>query len=120
VTEDDETHLLASESPHRQGDLVLYDHFKHLTTLALLMLGGMLTLSQTEAGRSLKLPGIIVVVAVVTIAGVLAFGGATEIARSHFHGDAPKRLDFYRKTAPAVLSLGVGMFLYLFVKALGE
>ena len=117
---DDETHLLASQAPYRQGDLVLYDYFKHLTTLSLLILGGVLTLSQTDEGAEMKLPTLLMVVGVVTLAGVVSFTGSGEIARAHFHGEPPKRVDLYRKAAPAILSLGVGMFLFLFGKALGK
>ena len=120
MSEDDESNLLASEAPHRQGDLILYDYFKHLTTLSLLILGGILTLTQTARGAELKLPGVLVVVGVVTLAGVLSFSGSGEIARAHFHGEQPKRIDLYRKIAPVILSLGVGMFLFLFTKALGQ
>jgi hypothetical protein len=115
----DDDNLLASEAPqHRQGDLVLYDYFKHLTTLSLLVLGGILTVSQTAKGAAMKAPGVMMVAAVVTLAGVISFSAASEIARAHYHGDRPKRLDLYRKSAPVILSLGVGMFLFLFQKAL--
>jgi hypothetical protein len=117
---DDESNLLASEAPRRQGDLLLYDYFKHLTTLSLLVLGGILSLSQTERGAQLKLPGVLLVVAVVALAGVISFSGSSEIARAHYQGDAPKRVDFYRKSAPAILSLGVGMFLFMFQKVLAR
>ncbi len=115
----DDDNLLASEAPqHRQGDLILYDYFKHLTTLSLLVLGGILTISQTAKGAAMKAPGVMVVAGVVTLAGVISFSAASEIARAHYHRDEPKRLDFYRKSAPVILSLGVGMFLFLFQKVL--
>ncbi|HYW15648.1 MAG TPA: hypothetical protein VE891_05790 [Allosphingosinicella sp.] len=117
---DDETNLLASQAPHRPGDLVLYDYFKHLTTLSLLVLGGVLTLSQTDRGGEMKLSTLLMVVAAVTLAGVVSFSASGEIARAHFHGEEPKRVDLYRKVAPAILMLGVGMFLFLFGKALGK
>jgi hypothetical protein len=120
VSGDDEGHLLASERPHRQGDLVLYDYFKHLTTLSLLVLGGILTLSQTDRGAEMKLGTVLVVVGVVTFAGLVSFSACGEIARAHFHGEEPKRVDLYRKAAPMILLLGVGMFLFLFGKALGK
>lgn len=107
------------DAPRRPGDLLLYDYFKHLTTLSLLVLGGILTLAQTKGGSEMKLPGVLIVVGVVTLAGVISFSGSGEIARAHFHGETPKRVDLYRKAAPAVLSVGVGMFLFLFRKALG-
>lgn len=117
---DDESNLLASETPNRPGDLILYDYFKHLTTLSLLVLGGILTLSQTARGAEMKLSTVLLVVGVVTLAGVTSFTASGEIATAHFHGERPKRMDLYRKVAPALLSLGVGMFLYLFGKALGQ
>jgi hypothetical protein len=119
MSDDDENNLLASEAPQvRQGDLVLYDYFKHLTTLSLLVLGGILTISQTEKGALMKAPGVMIVAGVVVLAGVISFSGSGEIARAHFHGDRPKRVDLFRKAAPVILSLGVGMFLFLFQKAL--
>ncbi len=120
MSEDDEGNLLASEAPHRQGDLVLYDYFKHLTTLSLLILGGILTLSQTDRGAGMKLQTVLMVIGVVTLAGVVSFTASGEIARAHFHGEEPKRVDLYRKVAPAILCLGVGMFLFLFGKALAR
>ncbi|HEX9948330.1 MAG TPA: hypothetical protein VGA98_12375 [Allosphingosinicella sp.] len=120
MSDHDEGNLLASEAPNRQGDLILYDYFKHLTTLSLLILGGILSLTQTARGAEMKLPTVLMVVGVVTFAGVISFSASGEIARSHFHGDQPKRIDLYRKAAPAILSLGVGMFLFLFGKALGK
>lgn len=120
MSEGDENNLLASEAPHRQGDLVLYDYFKHLTTLSLLILGGILTLSQTAQGGEMKLRTVLMVVAVVTLAGFLSFSASGEIARAHFHGEKPRRVDLYRKAAPAILLLGVGMFLFLFGKALDK
>jgi hypothetical protein len=120
VSDDEENNLLASRAPHRQGDLVLYDYFKHLTTMSLLILGGILTLTQTDRGSEMKLPTVLMVVGVVTLAGVISFTGSGEIARAHFQGQEPKRVDLYRKAAPAILSLGVGMFLFLFGRALGK
>jgi hypothetical protein len=120
VSGNEEDNLLASERPHRQGDLVLYDYFKHLTTLSLLILGGVLTLSQTDQGAEMKLPTVLMVVGVVTLAGVISFSASGEIARAHFHGEEPKRVDLYRKAAPMILLLGIGMFLFLFGKALGR
>jgi surface polysaccharide O-acyltransferase-like enzyme len=120
VSGDDADRLLASEAPHRQGDLVLYDYFKHLTTMSLLVLGGVLTLSQTDKGAEMKLATLLMVVGVVTLAGLVSFSASGEIARAHFHGEEPKRIDLYRKAAPMLLLLGVGMFLFLFGKALGR
>jgi hypothetical protein len=116
---DDNEALLASEAPqNRQGDLILYDYFKHLTTLSLLVLGGILTLSQTAKGAAMKPTGMMMVVGVVVLAGITSFSGSGEIARAHYKGDRPKWLDLYRIGAPMILSIGVGMFLFLFNKAL--
>ena len=118
MSDDDDT-LLASEAPrNRQGDLVLYDYFKHLTTLSLLVLGGILTISQTAKGAAMKPTGMMIVVGVVVLAGIFSFSGSSEIARAHYQGDQPKWLELYRKGAPLILSVAIGMFLFLFNKAL--
>ena len=119
MSDDDDNILLASEAPRRPGDLVLYDYFKHLTTLALLVLGGILTLALSEEA-DLKRADVLIVLAVVSFAGITSFSGASEIARAQFQGNDPKRIELYRKAAPAILSIGIGMFLMTFTKVLGE
>ena len=67
-------------------------------------------------------PGVWVVSAVIVLVGfaaLMAFSGTSEVVRQKATGKAQgKWLTFYRTGAPIALSLGVGAFLYLFLKGL--
>ena len=116
---EDEGDLLKIERDDTAGHLVLYDFFKHLTTVALLMLGGVLTIAQMSDRSDVKLPILIAVIALVAIGGGISFMGTSEIARASFAGEkvSPK-LETYRKIVPAMLSFGVGIFIAMVVDAL--
>jgi hypothetical protein len=103
----------------RDGELLLYDFFKHLTSLALLTLGGVLIVIQDVDPKDVKPFMVIIDIVFISLSGILAFSGSSEIARARFTGVAPTRsLDFLRKAAPALLTIGVGMFLAMFVDSL--
>ena len=99
------------------GEALLYDYFKHLTQLSLFSLGGVLALAGPAHGGRWLLIGALVVIG---SSALISFSGAGEIVRTRFHGKPTARyLDFYRISAPLLLSLGLGIFLYLFIKTLG-
>lgn len=101
-----------------EGEALLYDYFKHLTSLCLFSLGGVLAMVDTVKGTApIKL---IVIVIVIGLAAICSFGGAAEIVQARFKGKPLSRyLNFYRLASPILLSFGLGMFLWLFTKALG-
>lgn len=105
------------------GATFLYDYFKHLTSLSVLTLGGVLGISQRE-GSSPSQATMYAIVACVALAAVLAFSGSSAIVRKKSTGTLAAgkwlNLNFYRIAAPAALSLGVGMFLALYLKGLGK
>jgi hypothetical protein len=72
------------------SDALLYDWFKHLTSLSLLTLGGILGISQLVTQSGFKKHAIIVLLVAVGLSGVI---GA------------------------AAFGAGVGAFLYIFTKA---
>ncbi|MBO9622971.1 MAG: hypothetical protein J7500_09695 [Sphingomonas sp.] len=96
---------------------LLYDYFKHLTSLCVLSLGGVLAL--VPNARDLK-PGLIMgVLAVIGFAALLSFGGTSEIVRAGFlRSRMHKSVNSCRVAAPVLLSLGIGMFVYLFARTL--
>jgi hypothetical protein len=115
--EDDRT--LAAPVSHEDRDMLLYDHFKHLTTLALLTLGGVLTLFQTADPTDVKPEMIIAVLVIISAAGIAAFSGAAEIVRARYTGTPRhKAVEAFRIGAPALLGVGVGMVLMMFVDSL--
>ena len=106
---------------HQEGsesELLLYDFFKHLTSLTLLTLGGVLAIAQAADKTDVKPTMLIIVLLVISAAGVCSFVGAGEIVRKRYTGSSSHNLEFYRKAAPALLSLGVGMFLGVYVDSL--
>ena len=116
----DEEGTVPSLASQADGDLLLYDYFKHLTTLSLLALGGVMTLSQMADRADVKAWLLIVVLVTISLGGVAAFSGAGEIVRGRYTGTSHyKSLNFCRLAAPTLLALGVGMFLSMFVDALG-
>ncbi|RYD99973.1 MAG: hypothetical protein EOP61_14205 [Sphingomonadales bacterium] len=100
-------------APH-QGEALLYDYFKHLTSLCLISLGGVLALADKVQGRGAML--VIGALGVIGIAALLSFSGAGEIVEARCKGKPLARhLDWYRIASPALLSIGLGMFLYIFL-----
>ena len=116
---DEEESVVAAGSSHDDGELLLYDFFKHLTTLALLTLGGVLTVSQIVDRADVKPWLLTAVLVTVSLGGIASFSGASEIVRARYTRTPPhKSLNLYRIAAPALLALGVGMFLSMFMDSL--
>jgi ABC-type xylose transport system permease subunit len=104
---------------HRDRDALLYDWFKHLTSLSLLTLGGVLSLSQVVDSAEIKKPILAGVLVAVALAGVLAFSGAEQIVRAKTRSTpVPNQVLILQKVAPVILSMAVGAFLYIFLRAL--
>jgi hypothetical protein len=96
-------------------DGLLYDWFKHLTSLSLLTLGGILSLSQTN-DADIKKHTLVGVLIAVGASGVLGFSGAEQIVQARTSGKPlPAYLNVIRQAASALLGLGVGAFLYIFI-----
>ena len=55
----------------------------------------------------------------IALAGISAFSGASEIVQNRFRPKPSMRgVHLYRIAAPALLSLGIGGFLYVYAKGL--
>ncbi len=99
------------------GVTLLYDFFKYLSSLCVLSLGGVIALVPNAKGTRPEM--IVGVIVVIGAAALLAFSGASEIVRARYHGDdLRKSVNFCRIAAPALLSVGLGMFVYLFMGTL--
>lgn len=99
------------------GETLLYDYFKHLTSLCIVSLGGVLAL--VSSGKKLPPNAVIAVLLVLALAGLLSFSGAGEIVRARFQRrPVHKSLNLCRIAAPVLLSVAVGMFVYLFTRTL--
>jgi hypothetical protein len=97
----------------RDVDLLLYDYFKHMTSLALITLGGLVSIPQfAEVGfatREVAIP-----ILLVTMSGTLALYGQEEIivARQKARR-VPRQMRWCRWAISGSFGIGVGAFLSL-------
>lgn len=112
---DDETPGAAPD-PHAPA-LLLYDFLKYLTTLSILVLGGVLSLNAT----SVKLPrtGLGLVIACVSVAATVSVMGADAIVQARLRGRAIGwRTRWTRNLALGLLGAGTGAFLSMWTQAI--
>jgi len=101
------------------GEGLLYDFSKFLTTLAILALGGVLTLTQTADHDDIKTTNIVIAVVAIALAGTLALTTANSIAYARGSGQIlPGNLHRYVLAAMGLLGTGVGSFLYMWLDSL--
>jgi hypothetical protein len=106
-------------APEHDGELLLYDFFKHLTSLVLLTLGGLLIVVKDFDPKDVKPIFVVAAIVLISSAGVLSYSGSSEIVRARYTRTKPKRsLQVARILAPVLLSLGFGVFLSMFVDSL--
>ena len=102
----------------RDADDLVYDYFKHMTSLSLIALGGVLTISQMPDVEP-KPFSLVTVVVLLAAGGISGFAGMDEVVKARFDGkDASKRITLYRKLCPATFGMGVGAFLTMFFNAI--
>ncbi len=98
---------------------VLYDWFKHLTSLSLLTLGGVLSLSQSDAVADIKKAMLVLVLVLLSVAGMASFSGAAMVVESRTKSSPLSPWVNLTGTIAAMsLSMGIGAFLFIFVKVL--
>lgn len=102
-----------------QGLALLYDWFKHLTSLSLLTLGGVLSLVQGTDGAPIKKGLLIIVLVCVVTSGIFSFSGAAQVVKSRTEGTPlPASMRLTQAIVGFALSAGVGAFIYIFVSTL--
>ena len=115
----DDEGLPARAADHGDSELLQYDFFKHLTSLVLVTLGGMLIMIKDFDPKDIKPLFVVTTIILISGSGVLAFSGSSEIVRARRTGTPPKRaLKYYSTFAPLVLAAGFGLFLSMFVDSL--
>ena len=101
------------------GESLLYDFAKFMTTLSLLLLGGMLTLSGAAKAGDLKLINILFVSVAIAVSGMCAFATAYGIADARSRGREPARyLRTQMQVANACAGIGIGGFLMMWLDTL--
>ena len=103
----------------RYGETLLYDFAKFITTLSLLLLGGMLTLSAAARQGDLKLFNLMFVTIAIAIAGMTAFITANALVDARATGREPSpALPKLMKFATGVIGVGLGGFLMMWLDSL--
>ena len=119
---DDEGHRVAPREhaeSDRYGETMLYDFAKFLTTLSLLLLGGMLTLSTAARSGDLKLFNIMFVTIAIAIAGMMSFITANALVDARATGREPSPvLPKLMKAATGIIGVGLGGFLMMWLDSL--
>jgi hypothetical protein len=98
----------------RQGDydLLLYDYSKHLLSLALISIGGVITLAQSSVGKSIPPKDIGVVVVILALSGVAALSCSAAVLRARQEGKPlGKSASYMQQGAMGLLGVGFGYFL---------
>ncbi len=99
------------------GQAILYDYLKYLTTLCLFSLGGVAALAEKVSGRQALL--VVVAMGVIGLAAFSAFVASGMIVEARYTKQPIKaHFDRYRHAAPLLLSIDLGRFMYLFFRSL--
>jgi hypothetical protein len=110
---EDQTHQLATKA-ERPGDydLLLYDYSKHLLSLALISIGGVITLAQSSVGKTIPPKDIGVVVVILALSGVAALSCSAAVLDAR-QKSAPlgKSASYMHQAAMTLLGVGFGWFL---------
>jgi hypothetical protein len=111
---DDDDSAVAELPPH-DPDLLLYDYFKHISSLVLITLGGLLLVLKDFSPKDLRPSFVLITFLAVSASGVVAFSGTQGIVRGKVTGKRSNRwLVFARIAAPNLLAVGLGVFLAMF------
>jgi hypothetical protein len=106
---------IVAQLPADDPDLLLYDYFKHISSLVLITLGGLLLILKDFRAKDLMPALVLAVFLFVSGSGIVAFGGTQGIVRAKVTGKRPNRqLTFARIAAPNLLAVGLGLFLSMF------
>ena len=104
-----------AELPAHDPDLLLYDYFKHLSSLVLITMGGLLLALKDFSAKDLKPALVVTTFLFISASGIVAFSGTQGIVRAKVTGKRPDRwLTFARIAAPNLLAVGLGVFLAMF------
>ncbi|HEY8592091.1 MAG TPA: hypothetical protein VIL42_04405 [Sphingomicrobium sp.] len=120
IEQSDETLYPAEQAaPAQYGEALLYDLSKFLTTLGILALGGVLTLSEGVNLADVKLGNIVMVTVALGTSAAIGALTATIIAIARYKGEPlPRSLDRWLLAGVGLLSMGVGMFAYMWMDKL--
>jgi hypothetical protein len=93
-------------------DLLLYDYSKHLLSLALISIGGVITLAQSSVGKTIPPKDIGVVVVILALSGVAALSCSAAVLHARQESTKlGKNASYMHQAAMGLLGVGFGWFL---------
>jgi hypothetical protein len=106
-------------APETDPDILLYDYSKYLLTLSMLILGGVLTISQ-GSDPATRPPPVVLISILVPIAGsgFLSLSCLATIVGARVRGKQPKNARMLNQGAMGLLGAGVASFLISWIKQL--
>ena len=118
MTDDDAT-VRPRSGDEADPEVLLYDYSKYLLTLALLVLGGVLSLTQGPDAAAISRKSLIVIIVLLAVSGVSSLSAANEVVRARTERRAVRaRSRYFSQAAMGTLGMGVGAFLSVWVEAL--
>ena len=101
------------------GETLLYDFAKTLTSLSLIVLGGVLTLAGTDRAAEIPLFSLVLVSGSIALTGMLALSTVFAIVEARAKNrQPPAYLLKLIKTANFLLGVGVGGFMIIWLESL--
>ena len=101
------------------GETLLYDFAKTLTSLSLLVLGGVLTLGGTQQAANIPLSGLVLTSGAIALAGMLALSTVFGIVKARAEDrEPPKNLLLLIKSANFLFGVGLGGFMLIWLDSL--
>jgi hypothetical protein len=101
------------------GETLLYDFAKTLTSLSLLVLGGVLTLGGTQQAAKIPLPALVLTSGAIALAGMLALSTVFGIVKARAEdNEPPKKLLLLIKSANFLFGIGLGGFMLIWLESL--
>lgn len=116
---DDSVSAFAGPDPASDKEILLYDYSKHLLSLTLLGIGGIISIAQSPQGQ--KIPGLIIslVIGSLAISGSFSLSCTATILRAREQDTpVPRAAWLYSRGGMLFLGVGVGGFLSIWIKAL--
>jgi hypothetical protein len=119
----DELHSKVNVRDHapegQYGEVLLYDFAKTLTSLSLIVLGGVLTLGGTQRAEEIPRVPLIVVLVSIALAGLFALTTTFGIVEARTKDRQPPAYLFKLiKAANFMLGVGLGGFMFIWVETL--
>jgi hypothetical protein len=97
-------------------ELLVYDFFKHLTTLSLVALGGVLSISTSVSG--IDRADISKIVVILGVAGAISLWALDTLVKERMRNrPMPGYLNYLRLITVFLFGLGIGLFLSIVVNA---